>query len=168
MRLSPDHVLVPVELRSLGVVGTGMFLRAPVERGTTMVIIGGRATPGNEFRRLPEYQQHRSLQVADDVYLVTDPNPTLGDYINHSCDPTTVFVGEITLVARRDLAVGEQVTMDYATCDSSPYDEFECECGSAACRGKVTGEDWMKPELHERYAGQFSPYLQRKIDALPN
>ncbi len=58
------------------------------------------------------------------------------------------------------------MTIDYAMCDGSPYDEFDCECGSPLCRGRVTGEDWRNPELWQRYAGHFSPYLARRIDAL--
>ena len=46
-----------------------------------------------------------------------------------------------------------------------PYDEFECVCGARNCRGKVGGLDWQRPELQKRYAGYFSPHVQRKIDA---
>lgn len=42
-----------------------------------------------------------------------------------------------------------------------------CRCGTPACRGRVTGQDWRRPELHERYRGDFPPYLQRRIDAAP-
>ena len=45
------------------------------------------------------------------------------------------------------------------------YDEFACGCGAARCRGRVSGDDWRLPELRERYAGYFSAYLQRRIDA---
>ena len=61
---------------------------------------------------------------------------------------------------------GDEVTIDYAMCDGSPYDEFECACGSSKCRGQVTGNDWRDPVLWKRYAGHFSPYLQRRIAAL--
>jgi len=30
----------------------------------------------------------------------------------------------------------------------------------------VTGNDWRDPTLWKRYAGHFSPYLQRRINAL--
>jgi hypothetical protein len=50
--------------------------------------------------------------------------------------------------------------------DGSPYDEFDCECGAANCRGRISGNDWRRPELWERYAGHFSPYLQRRINHL--
>jgi hypothetical protein len=47
-----------------------------------------------------------------------------------------------------------------------PYDEFDCGCGSPSCRGHVSGNDWQKPELQKRYAGFFSPHVQRRIDGL--
>jgi hypothetical protein len=31
----------------------------------------------------------------------------------------------------------------------------------------VTGSDWRDPDLQEKYAGWFSPYLTRRIAALP-
>ena len=61
---------------------------------------------------------------------------------------------------------GEEVTIDYAMCDGTAYDEFDCACGAATCRGRVTGADWRNPALWERYAGHFSPYLERRIAAL--
>lgn len=60
----------------------------------------------------------------------------------------------------------EEVCYDYAMTDGTPYDEFEYLCGSPCCRGKVRGDDWQRPELWTRYAGHFSPYLQRRIDRL--
>ncbi len=47
--------------------------------------------------------------------------------------------------------------------DGSSYDEFPCSCGASLCRGHVRGTDWMRPDLQERYAGFFSPYLARRI-----
>jgi uncharacterized protein len=43
---------------------------------------------------------------------------------------------------------------------------MECRCGSQNCRRIVTGRDWMKKELQERYRGWFCWFLQKKIDAL--
>jgi len=74
--------------------------------------------------------------------------------------------GQITIVAMHTIRAGEEVTIDYAMCDGTAYDEFECACGTATCRGRVTGADWRNPALWERYAGHFSPYLERRIAAL--
>ena len=66
----------------------------------------------------------------------------------------------------RDIKTGEEITFDYAMCDGSIYDEFTCYCGSEHCRGSVRGNDWMRPELWEKYDGYFMPYLARRIEAL--
>ena len=50
----------------------------------------------------------------------------------------------------RAIAQGEEICLDYAMCDGSSYDEFDCTCGLPDCRGRVTGEDWKRPELWER------------------
>ncbi|MFN3254118.1 MAG: SET domain-containing protein-lysine N-methyltransferase [Ilumatobacter sp.] len=151
------------ELRELDEIGIGLFLAEPVAAGHPIVVFGGEPTPGPHFRLLTEERQRHALQVDDDVFLVGQVGD-IDERVNHSCDPTGVLVDAVTLVAARDLASGAQITYDYATTDSVPYDEFECECGSARCRGKVTAEDWMDPVVRSHYDGHFSPYLQAKID----
>ena len=66
----------------------------------------------------------------------------------------------------RDIAAGEEITFDYAMSDVTDYDEFQCDCGTPNCRGMFRGSDWRRPELWERYAGYFSPYIQRRIERL--
>jgi hypothetical protein len=63
----------------------------------------------------------------------------------------------------RDIAPGEELTHDWATTDDLDY-VMECKCGSPNCRGTITGKDWMKKELQEKYKGWFCWFIQRKID----
>jgi hypothetical protein len=49
--------------------------------------------------------------------------------------------------------------------DDAPHDVMECHCGSASCRGMVTGRDWQRVDLQRKYDGYFSWYIQRRIDA---
>jgi hypothetical protein len=49
--------------------------------------------------------------------------------------------------------------------DDEPY-EMQCRCRSPACRGTITGGDWRKPEIQQKYDGHFSWFIQRRIDAL--
>ncbi|WP_432987337.1 SET domain-containing protein-lysine N-methyltransferase [Dactylosporangium sp. CA-233914] len=39
---------------------------------------------------------------------------------NHGCDPSLWWSGPYTLVARRDIAAGEELTNDYATSTADP------------------------------------------------
>jgi hypothetical protein len=45
--------------------------------------------------------------------------------------------GELDLVARRDIAAGEQITMDYATFCTDEMMDFPCLCQAATCRRTV-------------------------------
>lgn len=60
------------------------------------------------------------------------------DLQNHSCDPNTAFVG-LNVVARRAIAPGEELTIDYGTFYDETMAEFECRCGSQNCRGRIAG-----------------------------
>ena len=93
--------------------------------------------------------------------MLSQPEPA--DYVNHSCDPNGGLAGQITLVARRPIGVGEEVCYDYATSDGSADQSFECRCGARDCRGRVTGNDWLRSDLQTRYGEFFSPYLQRRL-----
>ncbi len=41
--------------------------------------------------------------------------------------------------------------------------EMVCHCGSPQCRQIITGQDWRRPELQEKYREYMSWYLQQKI-----
>lgn len=164
--LTTDCLLIPYEVRQSDFGERGVYATEPISAGTCTVVFGGFVTQSLRFRQLPEHRQRHSLQIGEDLFLASGEPLNDGDFINHSCEPNLGFASEISLVALRHIHQGEELTFDYATCDSSPYDEFECECASPGCRIKVTGEDWMSPALQMLRAGQFSPYLQRRIDAL--
>ncbi|HEV2763869.1 MAG TPA: methyltransferase domain-containing protein [Pyrinomonadaceae bacterium] len=143
--------------------GHSVFARERVGEGETLVVWGGRLVDGTTLSALSTREQWHSLQVERDLFLAPVGPPEPGDYVCHSCDPNAGLAGQITLVALRDIEPGEEVCFDYAMSDCSDYDEFECACGSPGCRLRVTGEDWRRPDLQARYAGSFSPYLQRLI-----
>ncbi len=143
----------------------GVFARQPVKKGELISLWGGRILSADEIDREMVNFTQQVLQIEDNFYLLT-PSMEPADCFNHSCDPNVGLTGQIGLIAMRDILEGEEICLDYAMCDGSNYDEFECSCGSVNCRGRVTGEDWKRSELWERYDGYFSPYLQRRIAAL--
>lgn len=148
--------------------GYGSVAIEQITAGEVVAAFGGRCVTRDEFDLLDVSQRVRSLQIDEDLYIAGAPEPEPADFINHSCNPNCALDGNVVLVARREIAVGEQLGYDYATSDGSDYDEFECSCDSDLCRGKVSGHDWMLPELQLRYRGSFSPYLAKRIAALVN
>ena len=55
---------------------------------------------------------------------------------------------------------------DGALARSTLPSSADCGCGSADCRGRVSGEDWRSPALWLCYEGYFSPYLALRIAKL--
>ena len=158
--------LSPVaEANPAGGKGWGSYARVPISAGTTVAAFGGFVAARETLNTMDEDRRNRSIQIDDDLFLISAPTPEPGDMLNHSCEPSCGLMGATILVAMRDIAAGEELTFDYATCDASDYDEFACQCGATSCRGTVTGRDWMLPELQRRYHGWFSPYIVRRIAA---
>jgi len=148
--------------------GFGVFAKSPLRADDVLVVWGGDVVVAEKFAGLPGYVQQHSLQVEEDLYLVPNGVDEPADFVNHSCEPNAGMRGQIVIVALRDIKAGEEICYDYATSDGGSYDEFICACGTPGCRGKITGNDWKRPELWERYDGHFSPYLQRRIERLKN
>jgi uncharacterized protein len=143
----------------------GVFALQPLQKGELIALWGGKIISAAEVDpHMPDLTQ-TVLQIEEDFYLLS-PAMEPSDCFNHSCEPNAGLTGQIGLVAMRGIAAGEEISLDYAMCDGSSYDEFNCACGSPNCRGRVTGDDWKRPDLWERYEGYFSPYLQRRIAAL--
>jgi len=154
------------EIRSAGAKGRGVFARHDIAVGAVVTAFGGFVMDAEAFHSLPLLHQTHSLQISADLFLACPSSAEDADLFNHSCSPNLGISGSIMLVALRDIAAGEELTFDYAMCDADDYDEFECHCASPLCRRKVTGNDWMLPELQERYAGRFSTYLETRIAEL--
>ena len=146
--------------------GKAVYARDVIEPGELIAVWSGRIVSAEELDELPEDIKRHTVQVEEGLYLASHGPDEGPDFINHSCEPNAGLDGQIAIVAMTRIVPGEEVTIDYAMCDGSAYDEFECECGSTLCRGRVTGQDWRSPTLWERYAGHFSPYLERRIRAL--
>ncbi len=76
-----------------------------------------------------------------------------GEFMNHCCDPNAVFLNDDYMIAIRAIEPDEEVTYDYACSETatSSHMPFNCACGKAACRGKITGYDLIKPDVRMRY-----------------
>lgn len=160
--LSPKLEVRPTPLKG----DFGVFAREPIEVGEIVAVWGGDAMQCAQVAGLSEREQGLALQVERDLFLVSSRPAEPADFVNHSCNPNAGIQGQIVLVALRPIAVDDEVCYDYAMSDSAVIQPFTCECGAPHCRHTITVDDWRRPELHERYAGYFSWYLQQQIERL--
>lgn len=157
-RISPK-----VEIKSGGIDNSGMFAKELICKGEIVFIKGGHILTREEIFSSKIINSY--MPISDDYYLGAISAEEENDiklYNNHSCDPNCGLHGEITFVAMRDIAPGEELTVDYAFIDNEEY-SFDCKCGSPNCRHIITGFDWKKPELQEKYFPYFAQYLKDKI-----
>jgi SET domain-containing protein len=166
MRQQTDHLVsYAIEARDFpDKNGRGLFALRKIIKGETLIVFGGRAVTRETLKIQPSKAIHLSLQVGDEIFLLQSGYED-GDCINHSCDANAGFAGQITVVAMRNIEVGEEVCFDYAMTDTSDYDEFECHCEYKLCRGKVTGNDWQIKDLQRKYKGYFAPHVQKMIES---
>lgn len=160
--------------RSSSTEGVGSFALAPIAQGEVVEIAGGIVMTEAEFRDfVRSNRRFNAVQVAEDLHLVELPEITDqrgGGSLNHSCDSNLWMADEVTLVARRDIAAGEELTVDYALFTAQPDWRLDkpCHCGSACCRRLITGNDWQIPEVQEHYYPHFSPFLNARIARFRN
>jgi len=172
-----DYFHPGIVVRHSTIAGYGLFASVPIAKGELIAyedvndylvlnrdVIEG-LTPEDQ-----DFWWHFCYQVGDDAWFGPRSREVIKRkmtfFTNHACDPTTWFEDDITMTARRDIAEGEEITYDYSTTESYIDPEMEtivCRCGAPVCRGRILGEDWQRPELHERYGKHWMSYLRAKI-----
>ncbi|MCY1073559.1 SET domain-containing protein [Archangium lansingense] len=156
-----------LEARSSPIHGRGIFVTAPIAEGETLIIWGGTL-----FRQenidAGEALQHSYAAISEELFLghTAEHGASVDDYINHSCDPAVWMLDEVTLAARRALAPGDELTVDYAMYLDSDWERRPCHCGTRLCRKWIDSEDWRRPELFERYRYHFSPFINERLRKL--
>jgi uncharacterized protein len=175
LKYYPPHEWVDprIEIRLSGIAGHGMFAVGTIHAKETVIVWGGWVCTGADVDA-GLVAPRSTVYIDEDTYLgarvgeYDRERDDRGDFINHSCDPNVWLADENTLVARRHIAAGEELTMDYALFEGDEEDvkPWECRCDSPLCRRRITGRDWRLPELQERYEGHFSPFINRRIARL--
>ena len=154
------------EVRESKIHGRGLFAIADIRKNEIVAVKGGHIVDGKTLReKITPVLGPVEIQIDDDLFIapVSEEERDLSMlYSNHSCNPNLGMRGEITFVAMRRIHTDEELTHDWAMTDDDDY-SVECNCGAASCRRILTGKDWQRPDLQQRYAGYFSVYLARKI-----
>ena len=167
MRIS--HLSPKTAVQESPIHGRGLFATAAIAEGEIVAVKGGHIINRETLEQLRPRVGPAEIQIGDDLFIcpVTEEERE-GSMIfsNHSCDPNIGVRGQIVFVAMRDIRAGEELTHDWAMTDDDDS-STECRCGAKNCRGTITGKDWQRPELQERYGDYFSSYLLEKMRKSP-
>ena len=156
-------------VRPSRIAGRGLFADAALAEGEIVCVKGGHLVTKAEFANYKGVANEAELQIADDLFLTPVSEAEfegLMMFLNHSCGPNVGIQGQIVFVALRDVAAGEELTLDYATIER-PAEPMACRCGAKGCRRLIAGQDWRKPELRRKYGRFFAWYLLERMRAEP-
>ena len=141
-----DGVLV---LRS-PLAGAAVFASRRFVTGDAILELDGVAAgPG------PRPPGRRWIQIGRRRFM--DVTGTMAAHVRHSCQPAAGLHGVRTLVARRTIQPGEEITYDWAMSEAEV--DAVCLCRTAACRGLVGGWRRLPSRLRRAYRGWTAEYL---------
>ncbi|MHA2255646.1 MAG: SET domain-containing protein [Candidatus Heimdallarchaeaceae archaeon] len=156
-----------IEISTSSLHEKGMFVLKHIKEGETVIIWGGEFVNKIDAEKAID-EGKIVMQLDENLFSVEEEGEDPTYFMNHSCDPNVWMKDEVTLIARSDINIGEELTTDYALFEA--WEDFvsswECSCGSSFCRKRVTGKDWRIHELQERYEGHFLPLINKRIEKL--
>jgi hypothetical protein len=155
--LTPSAEVMPSPIE-----GLGLFAVRPIAAGKVVMRLGGEVIDDAALAALTA--PYSSVALAEGAHLLIDPAHPVR-YGNHGCDPNLWQQDALTVVARRAIAAGDELTVDYATQTGTEAWRMVCRCGAPACRGEITGADWRLPQLQAAYGDHWTPMLLRRMRA---
>lgn len=131
--------------------GRGLYARTAIPAGTRVIEYVGEVITKVESDRRDAQRLARQARGKDGCVYIFELNRrhdldggvawNTARLINHSCagncEPQAIR-GRIWIVARRDIAAGEELTYDYGF-DFVNWRDHPCRCGTDACAGYIVG-----------------------------
>lgn len=117
-----------VIVKHSGIHGYGIFTTCSIPQGRQIMVIKGEVIDGNECERREDEENNVYIfWNGDDCYIDTSRTEKI-KYINHDCDCNCEVVDgddeSLILTAYRDIAEGEELTIDYGYEEIYEY----CQC----------------------------------------
>ncbi len=163
--------LVRTAILKSGIEGDGTFAGEFIPKGTIVYFYSSDDTfvPLDSLLFSSEAEKNRFFKyhVQDEAgnWLVKE------DKINHSCDANilSIYVDGIYCdIAVRDIAEGEEITIDYGLFYSSFPQNEECNCGASICRKRITSGISMDIKTLDLWCSRISDAISHIFEVKQN
>lgn len=142
--------------------GDGRQAIAPILKNEIVCVVGGFVLSKSQLLNFefPDVGKH-SMAITSDIFLcnpIKDPSQRI--LLNHSCEPNLFIEGQIVFRSSQEIKIGDELFIDYGTIVDEDATLIEnCQCGQKNCRKVITGKDWKKKDLIEKYGDHFSSHI---------
>ncbi|HWO07223.1 MAG TPA: SET domain-containing protein-lysine N-methyltransferase [Candidatus Paceibacterota bacterium] len=139
--------------------GRGIFADEFVNKGEKIQYIKGKKVK-KVIRNVQDSKEIAHwIGVGKFLWINTEGTPF--EFLNHSCEPNAAIIGTKTLVAIKNIAKDEEITIDYSMTDADPYWSIECTCGAENCRKIIQAVYSVPEEVFLKHMPHIPRYFQR-------
>ena len=134
-----------LEFRPSPIHGFGTFAAAPIRAGLLLIEYKGEKITKTESIRRCEAGNAFIFELDDEWDIDGGVGWNPPRFFNHSCAPNCdaeYIQGQIWIVARREIAPGEELTFNYGY-DWEDHHEHACRCGAPECVGYIVAEEFF-------------------------
>jgi SET domain-containing protein len=128
-----------VDVRRSAIDGLGAFAAEPVPARRKIGEIRGESISVDEARiRATRSERIMIVELSERRAIDFSRSADPMRYTNHSCRPNAQLVirnGRVEFYARRAIATGEEITVDYG--ETHHEGRLRCRCGAPGCRGAL-------------------------------
>lgn len=149
---------ITFEVRNAERIGRGLFTPRAFRRGERVFVLKGAVRRHINRTTRDAEQNPNWIGIGKDTWIVPDA-PYM--FLNHSCEPNLGVRGERDFVALRDIAPGEELTVDYSITEVDPHWSMTCRCGAHFCRRTIGPIHTLPYDVFLRYLPYIGGYFRR-------
>lgn len=133
----PAYQKYAVAVRASAIDGQGVFAAEPIMRWRKIGEIRGESISVVEARiRATRHERVMMVEISPERAIDFSRSSDPMRYTNHSCAPNArldIRQGRVEFYALRDIAPGDEITVDYGP--THHEGRLACRCGAAGCAG---------------------------------
>lgn len=135
----PPYQKFDVRVAPSAIDGHGVFAAEPIPARLKIGEIRGESISVQQARiRATRHERIMIVEVSNRKAIDFDASTDPMRFTNHSCAPNARLAirgGRVEFYALRDIAPGEEVTVDYG--ETHHEGRLPCRCGAPGCRGAL-------------------------------
>lgn len=133
--------------------GLGVISKKHIPKETVLFEITGPKITCDEDDDIPEIIRSNTYRYDENFFI--NPEGTIANYVNHSCNPNTKVIKRGDKLYLQTIAAvlpGKEICFDYSTILGSDDSwKMKCNCGSKKCRSFVKKFTLLPKELRNKY-----------------